>query len=203
MATYDKICYCTQAEYDSGVYAGYSGLEIIIVDIAGTPTGKKIVNNPDSSCLGDIKYAMRSADHNGWYKMGETERVMSDYCWNRLVLANLGTRWTNAYGEKIIPAGSGRILGTVSALHLEGSKIGAESVSLTTDNLPTHKHQIKVGHGTDDNNFNCDYLVQAADNAPNGSFLENHNTENNGQGQSFSTMPPTLYAGNLFIFLGV
>lgn len=161
------------------------------------------------NCIGDFKISLRNDDHNGWFICNE-ERIIQVPQMTNLINAGLGNSTffiDNGDGKIRIPNAGARALG-ISGYEVGltgriiGTKSGEESHILTESEIPPHLHSMPVGHGHDDLNFNCDYLVSAADNAPSGTFNENHKTNNTGGGLAHNNMQPTIFAGNLFVYLG-
>lgn len=169
-----------------------------------------------SFSIGDLKQSTRSSDHNGWLKCDGRTISRIDYA----ELYNIiGTSFGVGDGSTTftLPDARGRVIGTVGAgagltARTLGQNVGAETHTLTVNQIPSHSHTITdPGHthsyanNTNDQGVS-DVLANetAADNADLGSTTGSSTTgitvNNTGGGQSFNIMQPTLFAASTFIY---
>jgi microcystin-dependent protein len=93
--------------------------------------------------VGDIKHSAQSGDHNGWLKCDGRELSTTSYA---ELFAVIGTSFgTNGAGTFKLPDCRSRVMGAIGqgatlTNRTLGDKVGAESVTLTTNELPAHTH---------------------------------------------------------------
>lgn len=181
--------------------------------------------------IGDMKYSAVQSDNNAWLICDG--RSLSTTVYSELYNAIGSAFGSNGAGTFKIPDCRGRVLGSVGSgsgltARTIGSNVGHETETLTTNELPSHRHT-----GTVDANglHNHGGQTGAAGNAVNSGDVEpsilqstnvstqggshvhsisndgNHQhtftSDYTGSGNAFSLFQPTLFGGNLFIFTNV
>ncbi len=168
--------------------------------------------------VGDYKFSARTANFHGWLKCDGSALNIEDY---PQLYEVIGTSFGhNGAGTFRLPNCSGRVpaaIGTSTAgNHTLGQSIGAETHTLTVNEMPSHNHTIndpghyhtgdtyRSGNQSTDNAFGTE---SAADTGVSTDNVDNAFTgitiNNNGGGQAHNNMQPTIYIGSLFIFGGV
>jgi microcystin-dependent protein len=167
------------------------------------------------SYAGDLKYSVQSVDHNDWLKCDGRSL-------NRVTYAKLfsviGTAFGSDNSETFkLPDCRGRVLGTIgngSGLTSRslGALAGAETHTMTVNEMPSHSHTITdPGHTHSYTNNTNDQSVNtlttqesAADNADlsatTGTSTTGITINNTGGGNPFNIMQPTIFISNIFIF---
>jgi microcystin-dependent protein len=166
--------------------------------------------------IGDIKHSVRSDNHAGWLKCDGTAVSRATYS---ALFAVIGTSFGVGNGSTTfnLPDAQGRVLGGVGTgadltARTTGAKVGAETHTLTTGEMPAHTHSITdPGHThsyvNNVNNQNTDNAFSteiAADNADLNQTTDSSTTgitiNSTGGGDAHNNMQPTLFIGNVFIF---
>lgn len=162
----------------------------------------------DSPEIGDIKHSVRSDDHAGWLKCDG--RSLSRSTYGDLFLT-IGTSFGSASGTTFnLPDAQGRVLGGVGAgagltPRNIGAKVGAETHTLTSAEMPSHTHSSNAVGGS--------LGLIKADGSSTAITGDSSAVEPNifaapvaltidatGGGGSHNNMQPTLFIGNVFIF---
>ena len=183
------------------------------------------------SRVGDYKWSARSGDSHGWVLCDWRSLSRAEY---PELFETIGTTFGAVDSDTFqLPDARGRIMAAAGATPQQalGSVRGAESTTLTTNNLPAHTHSgttdasgshshttnatggsvgLAVADGsntvvdTDSSGgeLNVWTLPRALTVDNDGSHTHTFTTGSTGNGQPFSIMQPTLYGGNLFIYAG-
>lgn len=159
--------------------------------------------------IGDIKHSVRSDDHAGWLKCDG--RAVSRATYGDLFLT-IGITFGAGNGTTTfnLPDAQGRVLGGVGtgtglSARSQGQKVGAETHTLTSAEMPEHTHTSNAVGGT--------LGLIKADGSSTAIEGDNSGVEPNifaapveltidatGNGQAHNNMQPTLFIGNVFIF---
>jgi microcystin-dependent protein len=166
------------------------------------------------SYTGDLKYSVLTEDHHGWLKCDG--RALSRTLYSKLWDA-IGTAFGSGDGSTTfnLPDCRGRVLGGVGqgaglTNRTIGSSVGAETHTLTVDEIPSHSHGVTdPGHthtylGLQSQGV-ASGLDSAAENSPrptetSGSSTTGISINNTGGGGAHNNMQPTIFASSIFIF---
>jgi len=102
-------------------------------------------NPSDKIFTGDYKQSAKSSDHGGWLLCNGSEVSRTTY----LALFNeIGTSFGVGDGSTTfnLPNFRGRAFGAINGSHPLGQTLGAENVSLSISNIPSHNHTIDHDH---------------------------------------------------------
>ena len=181
--------------------------------------------------VGDYKWSARSEDSRGWVLCDGRSLSRTEY---PELFETIGTTFGAIDSNTFkLPDARGRIMAAAGATPQQalGSVRGAESTTLTLNNLPAHTHSgttdasgshthttnatggslgLAVADGsntvvdTDSSGgeLNVWTLPRALTVDSDGSHTHTFTTGSTGDGQPFSIIQPTLYGGNLFIYAG-
>lgn len=170
--------------------------------------------------IGDLKYSARDEDHNEWFICDGRSLSRAEY---PELFEVIGTSFGNNDGLTFkLPDARGRVPGIVGdgtglTSRELGDTVGAETTTLTVNNLPSHSH---TGTTNSDGAHTHSYVgptdhvnvteiggEKAAqyDNMgtrtteSSGAHTHTFTTNATGNNESFSRFQPTLFVGNLFI----
>jgi microcystin-dependent protein len=153
--------------------------------------------------IGDIKMSIRSDAHAGWLKCDGSAISRTTYAdlW-----AVIGTNFGAGNGTTTfnLPDARGRVLGGIGTgrnntdsanltARALGAKVGAETHTLTVEEMPAHTHTYSGVTGQGNFSGGVDISADEA-NRP------NQDTTSTGGGEPHENMQPTLFIGNTFIF---
>lgn len=168
--------------------------------------------------VGDYKFSARTANFHGWLKCDGSTLNVEDY---PELYEVIGTSFgDDGEGTFNLPNVRGRVpaaIGTSTAgNHTLGERIGAETHTLTIDEMPSHNHTItdpghthtgdtyRTGNQSTDNAFGTETAANETTTTDSvDSAFTGITINNTGGGQSHNNMQPTIYIGSLFIFGGV
>jgi microcystin-dependent protein len=164
---------------------------------------------------GDFTYALFNSDFGKWLLCDGRSLSVNDY---PKLFAVMGYSFGGSGANFNLPDPKGRVLGVIGqgpglSNRTLGESIGAETHTLTIDEMPNHNHTINdPGHTHTYNNSNDNFLMTSGLNFlskyPKGAFNTLNtftaNTgitiDNTGGGQPHDVMNPTLFIGNLFVY---
>lgn len=164
--------------------------------------------------VGDLKWSIMTLDHEGWVMCDGRSVSRQKY---KALFDVIGTSFGSESASTFnLPDCRGRVVGTVGqgvglTNRAMGARVGAETHTLTTSEMPSHSHNVTdPGHthaytnNTNDQGLNNTITTEsAADNADlsqtTGSSTTGITIQNNGGGQAHNNMQPTIFIGNVFI----
>ena len=191
---------------------------------ASLKIGREPFNNDDVATkkyvdyrtfIGDVKYSIKTQDHNGWLVCDGRSLSRTQYA---DLFAVIGTSFGADNGSTFkLPNCAGRVIGAAgSGVGLSartiGQTTGAETHTLTINEMPAHTHTINdPGHShvyvnniNDQNTDNAFASETAADNADLTQTTSVATTgitlNSTGGGQAHNNMQPTIFIGLVFIF---
>lgn len=164
--------------------------------------------------VGDIKYSIRTDDHQGWIKCDGRSLLRTAYS---DLFSTIGVTYGSDNGTTFkLPDCRGRVLGAIGTgagltSRSAGSLIGSETHTMTIPEMPSHSHTINdPGHSHSYTNNTNDQTVSAlpgevaADqtdlSATSGASNTGITINNTGGGNAFNIMQPTAFLGNVFVY---
>lgn len=168
--------------------------------------------------VGDYKFSARTEDFHGWLLCDGSPLMIATF---PQLYEVIGTSFgNNGAGTFRLPNATGRVPAAIGAStagnHPLGEVFGAETHTLTVNQMPSHNHTITdPGHIHSGDTYrsgtqNVNNVAGADNAADEGVSTDNVDSaftgitiNNNGGGQAHNNMQPTIYIGNLFIFGGV
>jgi microcystin-dependent protein len=155
-----------------------------------------------SSNIGDYKFSAQSQNHSGFLLCNGQAVSRATYA---SLFAVIGTNFGAGNGSTTfnLPDVQGRVMGSVGqGLSLTnrtlGQQVGAETHTLTINQIPPHTHG---GNGGD-----FTFIVNTGGNYafPDGISVQGRPISGSaGGGEAHNNMQPTLFGGNWFIYSGV
>jgi microcystin-dependent protein len=170
--------------------------------------------------IGDYKYSARSDDHLGW--MVCDGRLLNRVQYKAL-FDIVGTTFGSTTSTNFrMPDFRGRVFGGLNvsgnrnnsfSVRNLGDSTGAETHTLTVNEMPSHNHNVTdPGHTHSYVNQSSDQSVfgigeaaadQADNNQTTGASTTGISINNNGGGQAHNNMQPTVFGGNVYVFVGL
>ncbi len=181
------------------------------------PTGgDTTINNipiltPD---VGDFKMSIRTEDFSGWKLCNG--RLLTTRETGLIEEAGITNIWSQSYAVRL-PDADGMTIAGAGSTRAVGDRTGSESHTLTDAEMPRHNHMVRVQNGSNVGDVegwvghqNSDFLFGATDrNADYGvHYRINAPTSTNpamaysGGSEPHNNFQPTLFAGNLFVYIG-
>jgi microcystin-dependent protein len=218
--TIDTINILNQSIHPANIKT--SGIAGQVLTTSGTPLAATWVSKTIPFIIGQIKFSAQSADHDGWIICNGRSLSRTTYAALFSVLNN--TFGTSTATTFLIPNLTGRYMGGIGTgsgltARTAGLAVGAETIALTTTNLPSHNH---TSGGTDIDGNHTHYYVSLPVDGQGGTTigkpgsgtpqkamdakgLHAHilTTPSQGAGAPFNIFQPTLFVGNCFIYSGV
>jgi len=162
-------------------------------------------SNPNT--VGDYKFNAKSANHGMWLLCNGQTVSRTTYS---ALFAEIGTSFGVGDGSTTftLPNGMSCVPGTIGqrsglSNRTLGQFVGAETHTLTTAQLPSHRHSILSDSGSGiGSGSSTDRVLNNTDGAVR-NVASGRDTELTGSGQALNIMQPTLFIGNMFIYCNV
>jgi microcystin-dependent protein len=164
--------------------------------------------------VGDTKTSVVELDHMGWLKCDGRLLNVTDW---KFLFDVVGYKFgSNTSNQFRLPDPAGRVAGYVGSgsgltSRLMGATVGAETHTLTINEMPAHTHGASNATGNNDGSGITSASGSAAESelvgsgsGPNvaGSSNHTHTIGTTGGGAAHNNMQPTLFVGNMFIYSG-
>lgn len=170
-------------------------------DAADAATARANLGAAVQNTVGDFKHSAATANHGAWLLCNGQAISRTTYA---ALFTLIGTAFGNGNGSTTftLPDFRGRVFGAIgqgSGLtnRALGAKVGAETHTLTENEMPSHNHSVS--------NSEIDSTDSGTrfQNTSSTSGSISMSTNNAGGGQAHNNMQPTLFGGNVFIYSGV
>ncbi len=186
-------------------------------ELIGCQVAEALRTSPD---VGDFKMSLRSEDFKGW-KLCDG-RLLTPRETDLLEESGMADSWNQTYLLRL-PDAEGRTIAAAGQVasglpnRAVGTRTGAETHTLTAAEMPKHNHQVRVQNGSNvgdvagwAGNNNAEFLFGATDRtADYGVHYRTNSPTNANPGMAYSggsephnNFQPTLFAGNLFVYIG-
>ncbi len=157
----------------------------------------------DQNYIGDFKTSAQTANHGRWLLCNG--QVVSRLTYSAL-FAIIGVTFGTGDGATTftLPDCRGRVNASIGqgvglTNRTLGQIIGAETHTLSTDEMPSHSHGQYVSANNSGSGIRRDYSSDGACSK----YPQGISTDNAGGGLPHNNMQPTIFLGNTFIYAGV
>ena len=167
--------------------------------------------------VGDYKISAQTSNHGNWVLCDGSFLDSDTY---PILFSVLGNSFGSFHGDSTIfglPDSKDKILGIYGTNHNIGDSMGSETIALNESNVPSHWHYIAYSGECEanpsesypylaDDCYRGSGLLNAGDDKyelkAHSSVPNTHRTNTgSGTGASFNIMQPTLFVGNLFVYV--